>query len=109
MAFSNDWKRNESELLSDEGERSLDEGERFPNDYELSMNECELAIKQPINLLDFILDYKQRASFLRRSHEGCLPPSGSSAGVFLREGVQYFSLILTREKSVKIAQQVTII
>ena len=64
MAFSNDRKRNESELLSDEGERSLDDGERFPNDYELSMNECELAIKQPINLLGFILEYKQRASFL---------------------------------------------
>ena len=87
---------NESERISDEGERIsndteriLDEGERISNDAErslddgeLSLDECVLAVKLSINPLDSVLARKQRSSFYRGSHEECLPPLGSLAGVF---------------------------
>ena len=87
---------NESERISDEGERIsndteriLDEGERISNDAErsldddeLSLDECVLAVELSINLLDSVLARKQHSSFYRRSHEGRLPPLGSLAGVF---------------------------
>ena len=73
---------NESERISDEGERISNDTERSLDDGELSLDECVLAVKLSINLLDSVLARKQRSSFYRRSHEECLPPSGSSAGVF---------------------------